>query len=206
MVRESLEGYGSSKRPLTDLKEEMEDRDEDVEMGNGIQQEQYQPQENEVNCELLSAGILFPVPQISYCGQTNCPTDHQRMSNTEWTFDDPQDDRFLEYDAADESDFCTAPKRQRSEASPLNGIAAKIGAIKPSLSRKWKSRKPSPIIAVPGLSREPSLSRANSTRAPSISSVTAEAGKTTHTYPLPPTPTRSTRDELDRGSSQSLLL
>ncbi len=50
MVRESLEGYGSSKRPLTDLKEETEDRDEDVEMVNGLQQQS--PHENEVNCEL----------------------------------------------------------------------------------------------------------------------------------------------------------
>lgn len=120
--------------------------------------------------------------------------DHRRISDAEWTFDDPHDARCLEYDPADESDFSTAAKRQRSEASPFNGIAARIGAIKPSFSRKWKARKASPTIAMPGPSREASLSRANSTRAPSFASASLEVNRT-HASPLPPTPTRSVLDE-----------
>ena len=118
------------------------------------------------------------------------------LSNLEWTFDDPRDLRFLEYDLADESDIPAnpAPKRQRADPSALDGLAAKINAIKPSLSRKWKSRKASPTVPLSGASREPSLSRANSTRAPSFSSVTIESNKA-HPYPLPPTPTKSALEE-----------
>ena len=48
LMRESFEGYGSSKRPLTDLKEETEERDEDVEMANGTE---HQPLEREMSCK-----------------------------------------------------------------------------------------------------------------------------------------------------------
>ena len=48
LIRESFDGYGSSKRPLTDLKEETEERDDDVEMANGIEQ---RPLERELSCE-----------------------------------------------------------------------------------------------------------------------------------------------------------
>ena len=63
MVRESLEGYGSSKRPLTDLKEEMEDRDEDVEMVDGVQQQQldhkqqHLPVGNGIDCALTDSHL-----------------------------------------------------------------------------------------------------------------------------------------------------
>lgn len=47
-MRESFEGYGSCKRPLTDLKEEMEERDDDVEMGDGNEQK---PLDRACSCE-----------------------------------------------------------------------------------------------------------------------------------------------------------
>lgn len=48
LMRESFEGYGPSKRPLTDLKEETEDRDDDVEMVDSIEQK---PLERELSCK-----------------------------------------------------------------------------------------------------------------------------------------------------------
>ena len=119
-----------------------------------------------------------------------------RTSAPEWTLDDFQDLNSPERDPTEDGDLAQNPaaKRQRGETSALDGIAAKISAIKPSLSRKWKSRRMSPTIVMPGVSREPSLSRANSTRAPSFSSATMEGSKS-YPYQLPPTPTRSAMDE-----------
>ena len=37
-MRESIEAFGSASRPLTDVKEEPQDRDEDYEMVNGIEE------------------------------------------------------------------------------------------------------------------------------------------------------------------------
>ena len=36
-MRESIDGYGSTKRPLTDVREEPQDKDEDYEMVNGFE-------------------------------------------------------------------------------------------------------------------------------------------------------------------------
>lgn len=36
-MRESIDGYGSAKRPLTDVREETHDKDEDYEMVNGLE-------------------------------------------------------------------------------------------------------------------------------------------------------------------------
>lgn len=36
-MRESIDGYASTKRPLTDVREEPQDKDEDYEMVNGFE-------------------------------------------------------------------------------------------------------------------------------------------------------------------------
>lgn len=36
-LRESIDGYGSTKRPLTDVREETHDKDDDYEMVNGFE-------------------------------------------------------------------------------------------------------------------------------------------------------------------------
>ena len=65
----------------------------------------------------------------------------------------------------------------------------------PSLSRKWRSRKTSPTIAMPDRAQESSLSRANSirSRAPSLAGSLIEAAET-RSEKLPPTPARSIFD------------
>ena len=74
LMRESFEGYGPSKRPLTDLKEETEEREEDVEMVNDIEPNSF---EREFSCKSTSAvgrgiacGAAY-LSKLSRCKQTD---------------------------------------------------------------------------------------------------------------------------------------
>ena len=118
-----------------------------------------------------------------------------RLSHHEWSLDDPEVMRMIEYDLkADHLDGeylrNSNAKRQRPDASPLSGLASKMGSRMPSFSRKWRSRKASPSVSIPPLSREASVSRANSIRALSISSATQP----------PPTPAASVKPENEERS------
>ena len=62
-MRESIEAFGSASRPLTDVKEEPQDKDEDYEMVDGIEESRV----SEGNwtlcrtpCELSRCEIIFP--------------------------------------------------------------------------------------------------------------------------------------------------
>lgn len=195
IMRES-DGFSSTKRPLTDVKEDPLEREEDHEMTNTSPEPIASYGELQKRC----AGEINPLRSVQTfdgvgADATVAGSPSKEMSGPEWTFDDPNDLRFLEYDLADDSDLPQNPvvKKQRADGSPLDGIAAKISAIKPSISRRWRSRRASPSVVLPGGSREPSLSRANSTRAPSFTSATNENKR--FSYQMPPTPTRSILDE-----------
>lgn len=100
-------------------------------------------------------------------------------------------------DALD-SDFAPNPRAKRrrdddSPLSPMDGIKSRIPSFSRSLSRKWRSRKATPTIAMPDRSQEQSLSRANSTRAPSLAGSAVEAGDSKGVQ-LPPTPARTAFD------------
>ena len=105
------------------------------------------------------------------------------------------------YDFPDDAldrEFAPNPraKRRRDDDSPLNpmdGIKSRIPSFSRSLSRKWRSRKATPTIAMPDRSQEQSLSRANSTRAPSLAGSAVEAGDSKGVQ-LPPTPARTAFD------------
>lgn len=106
------------------------------------------------------------------------------------------------YDLEDdtlEGDFAPNPcaKRQRAEDSPLSpmdGLKSRMPSMLRSPSRKWRSRKVTPPNAISDRSQEPSRSRANSTRAPSIAGSTAEMGDT-KAVQFPPTPTKTAFDD-----------
>jgi len=76
----------------------------------------------------------------------------------------------------------------------MDGIKSRMPSILRSPSRKWRSRKVTPITAMPDRSQEPSRSRANSTRAPSLAGLTVEMGDAKGVQ-LPPTPTRTAFDD-----------
>ena len=122
-----------------------------------------------------------------------------QLSQRDWTLDDPEGLPYLDYDLVSQpfgTEYTPNPiaKRQRAESSPLSGFASKVGSRMPSFSRKWRSRKASPIDSIPPLSREASLSRANSTRAPSFASANMDTSRS-HLNQVPPTPAASTNND-----------
>jgi len=125
-------------------------------------------------------------------------------SDPEWGLYHPNALEFSSaYDFRAESDFAPNPcaKRRCAEnipLSPMDGLTSRLGSRMPSfsrsLSRKFKGRKASPTITMPDRSQEPSMSRANSTRAPSLAGSTVDLGELKGTQ-LPPTPRRSVVDD-----------
>lgn len=114
-----------------------------------------------------------------------------------------------DYDLADESQLdnestCNfASKRNRAGDSSINNLTSRLGTRLPSLSRKWRLKRAGNSAAIDDYSPEPKLSRANSTRAPSLAGSCAEAIEPQDPQ-LPPTPARSTFDE-SGDSSLSVL-
>ncbi|KAK0514772.1 hypothetical protein JMJ35_003389 [Cladonia borealis] len=164
-LRESLDGYGTGHRPLTDVKEEPHDKEEDQQMINGFEDPLHREEE---------APPKTPEPQWA-------------LTSLEYSYagDFPVDSL--------DSDFSASPraKRRRDEdspVSPIDGIKSRMPSLSRSLSMKWRSRKGSPTIAMPDRSQEQSLSRANSTRAPSLAGSALEEPKGVQ---LPPTPART---------------
>lgn len=209
-MHESMEGFGTGKSTLTDVKEEPHERDEDYEMIDRTDARHWSFTRKLLrDCRWAKSDPSDRTVSMDYGLTRSADESASRLSNCDWSLDDPGAIRFLEYDLADdalEHDFAPRPsaKRQRAESSPFTGLASRMGSIKPSLSRKWKSRKGSPTISVTDKSREPSLSRDNSTRAPSFVSATLEPNKA-YLYQLPPTPTRSALDESFEDSQASFI-
>ncbi|KAG8527915.1 uncharacterized protein KY384_006831 [Bacidia gigantensis] len=167
--------YGSGKRPLTEVKEEPQEKDEDSEM----------------------------IDSFRHDGDNGDGRYPAKLSSPAWTFDDGEIMRDADDgrdDASLDGEYLRQGhvKRQRPDSSSLSGLASKMGSRMPSFSRKWRSRQVSPSFIIPPLSREPSMSRsrANSTRAPSIASA--------HHNAAPPTPAASTRhDPFDAAVGQT---
>jgi hypothetical protein len=76
----------------------------------------------------------------------------------------------------------------------MDGIKSRMPSILRSPSRKWRSRKVTPTTVMPDRCQEPSRSRANSTRAPSIAGSTVDMADAKGVQ-LPPTPTRTAFDD-----------
>lgn len=137
-------------------------------------------------------------------------------SDADWGLYRPSSLEFsAAYDLADDpasSDFAPNPcaKRRCAEdvpLSPMDGLTSRLGSHMPSfsrsLSRKFKSRKASPTITMPDRSQECNMSRANSTRAPSLAGSTIEM-EVSKGPQLPPTPRQSVAD--DRFEDAYLVL
>ena len=189
------EGYGSGKRPLTEVKEEDQEKDEDYEMVSGFKQ--YDDIQG-----MLSLFLLWPSKEPSNMVNADVSTEEDyppSLAHLEWGLDGPDAMRYFEENFKTEAfghEYTHNPiaKRQRGDASPLSGIASKVSSRMPSISRKFRSRKASPNVAIPSLSRETSVSRANSTRAPSFASANMEYSKTSGNQ-APPTPAASYRHD-----------
>ena len=115
-----------------------------------------------------------------------------------------------DYDLADESQLdcestCNlAAKRHRAGDSSINNLTTRLGTRLPSLSRKWRHKRAGNPATIDDFSLEPKLSRANSTRAPSLAGSCMEAMDPQDPQ-LPPTPARSTFDDESGDSNLSAI-
>ena len=182
-LRESLDGYGTGHRPLTDVKEEPHDKEEDQQMINGFEDPRHREGKQK---RVYLAAKYWPNPMAEEA-PPKTPEPQWALTSLEYSYagDFPVDSL--------DSDFSASPraKRRRDEdspASPMDGIKSRMPSLSRSLSMKWRSRKGSPTIAMPDRSQEQSLSRANSTRAPSLAGSALEDAKGVQ---LPPTPART---------------
>ncbi|KAL8743149.1 MAG: hypothetical protein Q9184_008149, partial [Pyrenodesmia sp. 2 TL-2023] len=169
-VRDSSDGFGIGKRPLTEVREEPIEREGDFEMVNSFA--------DAPNDRVYD---LFTQPMDS-----NSPISEADISASPPHYD-LTDDHHYEYDYAS----TPTAKRRRAEDLTLTGFTQRFGSRMPSLSRKWRQRKAGNIsIITQSFSERPS--RANSTRAasraPSMANSVVEMDTQDH---LPATPARS---------------
>lgn len=191
-VRESMDGFGTVNRPLTDVKEEPQDRVEDYEMVNDPVGHRAREGKHVHSCDYHHTQPDSRIEEILSKTPDNLWALYQPTARDLSSAYDLEDDVL-------DGDFAPNPcaKRQRAEdfpLSPMDGIKSRMPSILRSPSRKWRSRKVTPTTAISDRSQEPSRSRANSTRAPSIAGSIAEMGDTKGLQ-LPPTPTRTAFDD-----------
>ncbi|KAI4199385.1 MAG: hypothetical protein LQ350_004674 [Teloschistes chrysophthalmus] len=163
-LRDSLDGFAVGKRPLTEVREEPHEREEDFEMINGFTNS---PPDRDTDSfiQAMEAGFpisdpdLFPVP-----------------SHYDLTDDHPS-----------EPDFNPSPsaKRRRGDDFSFAGFTQRFGSRMPSLSRGWRQRKAGNI----SISTQERPSRANSSRTPSLANSFVDMDALDG--PLPPTPAMS---------------
>lgn len=128
-------------------------------------------------------------------------------SDPEWGLYAPSSLEFSSaYDFVDDtadSEFAPYRRAKRRCAedtplSPMDGLTSRLGTRIPSfsrsLSRRWRSRKPSPVTIMPDRDQVAARSRANSTRAPSLAGSTLEMPDV-KAIQFPPTPRRSLTDD-----------
>ncbi|KAI4267183.1 MAG: hypothetical protein L6R38_008369 [Xanthoria sp. 2 TBL-2021] len=163
-LRDSMDAFGVGKRPLTEVREEPQEPDEDYQMINAFANSPPD-QDNDFFTQAMHAN--FPISEADIVPSPA----HYDLTD--------------EYTA--EPDFGPHPsaKRRRADDFPLAGFTQRFGTRMPSLSRKWRQRKTANItISTQGFQERPS--RANSTRAPSLANSFVEMDD--QDYPLPPTP------------------
>ena len=116
------------------------------------------------------------------------------------------------FDVAVESDFAPNPRAKRRCAedtplSPMDGLTSRFGTRVPSLSRslsrKWRSRKTSPVTGITDRSQDPAPSGTNSRR-PSVSGSVAAPGEVRGTQ-HPPTPRRSLTEDRFEDAYHALV-
>lgn len=166
-MRDSLDGFGVGKRPLTEVREEPLERDDDYEMVNGFPNS---PQDRDSDPYFYD---MHPSSPISEADIVPSPSHY-----------DLTDDHRSDHDCG----FTPSAKRRRGDDSPFIGFTQRFGSRMPSLSRRWRQRKAGNIsISTQCTSERPS--RANSTRAPSLANSCVDLD--IQDYPLPLTPAMS---------------
>ncbi|MCJ1286992.1 hypothetical protein MMC26_006339 [Xylographa opegraphella] len=172
-MHDSLDVFAPPKRPLTEVKEEPQERDEDVVMSNIREETDYH--------SIIYEEVL---------GMGSQQTEDQSLPSP------------IDYDWVDASscyndfDSIHLSKRRRPDESVLDGMTSRFGTRFPSLSRKWKSRRDGKSASTVDTFPEAlaTRSRANSTRASSVIDSLLDATER-HDLHVLPTPRRSLSNE-----------
>ncbi|KAL9025300.1 MAG: hypothetical protein Q9196_005850 [Gyalolechia fulgens] len=166
-MRDSMDGFGVGKRPLTEVREEPLERDEDYEMVNGFPNSPHGRDSDPFPYDMHHSSPISEADIVPSPSHYDLTDDHR--SELEYT-------------------FTPSAKRRCGDDSTFTGFTHRFGSRMPSLSRKWRQRKAGNIsISTQCTSERPS--RANSTRAPSSSNSCVDLDA--QDYPLPPTPAMS---------------
>ncbi|KAI4157789.1 MAG: hypothetical protein LQ342_008011 [Letrouitia transgressa] len=164
VLRESMDGFAAGKRPLTEVKEEPHEREEDYEMVDG-----YSGSPSDRNGDVLTDTMCSQLP----LGEEDVlPSPAHYDLSDDYQFD---------------NDFVPTPsvKRRRANDLPFSSLTQRFGSRMPSLSKKWLQKKDMSInTAIDAFQERPS--RASSTRAPSLANSYIETDTQDHTLPLTP--------------------
>ncbi|MCJ1379393.1 hypothetical protein MMC17_002494 [Xylographa soralifera] len=199
-MHDSLDVFAPPKRPLTEVKEEPQEREEDVVMGDIREETDYHSKS-----EGSSAQSLYTRRQVA----TTIPLTSRLGINYEEVLgmgSQPIEDQTvlspIDCDWVDTSlcytdfDSIHLSKRRRPDESVLDGMTSRFGTRFPSLSRKWKSRRDGKSASTTDTFPEAlaTRSRANSTRASSVIDSLVDSTER-HDLHVLPTPRRSLSNE-----------
>ncbi|KAL8653063.1 MAG: hypothetical protein Q9226_003998 [Calogaya cf. arnoldii] len=175
-LRDSMDAFAVAKRPLTEVREEPQEPDEDYHMINAFANS---PPGQDDDFFTRAMHASFPITEADIVPSPA----HYDLTD--------------EYTAEPDFEHHPSAKRRRADDSPFAGFTQRLGTRMPSLSRKWRQRKTMNMtISTQGFQERPS--RANSIRAPSLANSFVEIDD--QDYPLPPTPALSTSGH-DGGDS-----
>ncbi|KAL9604982.1 MAG: hypothetical protein Q9219_000170 [cf. Caloplaca sp. 3 TL-2023] len=165
-MRDSIDGFGVGKRPLTEVREEPLERDEDFDMLDSLTDTPH------YDCDPFTPDTQ-PCSPISEADIVPSPSHY-----------DLTDDRHSEQGPG----FTPSAKRRRGDDFVFTGFAQRFGSRMPSLSRRWRQRKAGNIcISTPCIQdRQP---RNTSIRAPSSANSVVDGDAQDPS--LPPTPAMS---------------
>ncbi|KAL8681689.1 MAG: hypothetical protein Q9186_002206 [Xanthomendoza sp. 1 TL-2023] len=189
-MRDSLDPFGVGKRPLTEVREEPQEPDDDYDMVDGFANSPPDPDGMSSHRPVPPASVMIIAPSP----HADLTADDFFTLAMQSSFPISEADTLpspAHYDLTDaEPDFGPSPsaKRRRADDFSFTGFSQRFNSRMPSLSQKWRRRQTANIsISTQAFRERPS--RANSTRAPSVANSVVEMDD--QEYPLPPTPAMS---------------
>ncbi|MCJ1473243.1 hypothetical protein MMC13_001894 [Lambiella insularis] len=172
-MQDSFDGFPTSKRPLTEVREEPQEREEDVSMADIREEADYQ---SKLASYCGQLGYVHRLPATTLLTSSLGMKYEEVLGAGAQHVDESSSPSPIDYDWVDASAFYSdleylqCPKRRRANGSVLDSMTSRFGTRFPSLSRKWNSRRDGNSASAIVTGSEPlaSRSRANSTRAPSL--------------------------------------
>ena len=195
-MRESMDGFGAGKTPLTGVKEEPLEREDDFEIVHGDDDNLDYPGKL-ASCAHVWKNWGGGIAPVTIAIDIKAGNVFMNALDTNLSrVGDGGLPSPIDYDLADDAHMDTestlnlAIKRQRGGDPNITTMTSRFGSRLPSISRKWRHKRAGNPKAMDDSSPEPRLSRANSTRASSLAGSCIELPESQDPQ-LPPTPARS---------------